>query len=453
MSALPAPPRLSAALLRAQLRSAWNEWQAFWFTPQPVVMLDVIRIGTGLTLLFIYASLGRDMADFYGDGGWLDAAGVEALRLGPWNHSLLLHLPAGWPQHAFLVIAVLAMAAFTLGWHTRIVKWLVLAAHLSLLHRNPAIAYGVDNIVASLLWVLCIAPIGQSLSLDRVRTLRRAKLQQLDAHPPIPRSARAAMCLRLIQIQMVVFFFIAGAAKLKGDSWWHGLAVWYALTNYEYANLPLEWLVSQFWLVNLLTYVTVILELAYPFLVWGRRRGWLLAEAIALHIGIAVMLGLYAFSFVMVFAHLAFVRESWLARWGAAWRERFGGMEMIYDGHCGFCRRSMAAFLAFDGLGQIRARDFRREPSPVVSDAQMEKALHLVTPEGRAIEGFDAYRHAVLRVPGLWWMLPLFYLPWVSRAVGRPVYRWIASHRMVISDDCGAACSIERETTSPAGRR
>lgn len=410
-------------------------------------MLDVLRIGVGLTMLALYATLGERLFEFYADGGWVDAAAVAEARRGPWTDSLLSHLAAGWPQQAFLLGAMAVLAAFTLGWHTRWVKWMALAAHLSLLHRNPVIAYGVDNIVASLMWLLCLAPIGGSLSLDRWRRVRRAKLGDLSARPAPMRSARAAMCLRLVQIQMVVFFFIAGATKLQGESWWHGLAVWYSLTNYEYANLPLDWLVNQFWLVNLLTYATVVLELAYPFLVWGPRRGWLLAEAIALHLGIAAMLGLYAFSFVMVFAHLAFVRESWLAAWGEAWRRRIGGMEMIYDGHCGFCKRSMAAFLAFDGLGQIAVRDFRRNPSPRVSDAQLEKALYLVTDDGRTLAGFDAYRFAVLRVPGLWWMLPMFYLPWLSRAVGTRVYGWIASHRNVISD-CGTpganACSTTK---------
>ena len=60
----------------------------------------------------------------------------------------------------------------------------------------------------------------------------------------------------------------------------------------------------------------------------------------------------------------------------------------------------MAWFLAFDGLGQIKVRDFRTDPSPAVSDAQMEKALYLVLPDGRALPGFEAYRYVVPRVPG-----------------------------------------------------
>jgi predicted DCC family thiol-disulfide oxidoreductase YuxK len=127
--------------------------------------------------------------------------------------------------------------------------------------------------------------------------------------------------------------------------------------------------------------------------------------------------------------HMSFLRQEWLTALGAWWRRRIGPMEMIYDGRCGFCVRSMAWFLAFDGLGQIAVRDFRKDPSPVVSDEKMEKALHLVLPGGRALPGFEAYRYVVLRVPGLWWQVPLFYVPVLSRRIGHPVYNWIAANR------------------------
>jgi predicted DCC family thiol-disulfide oxidoreductase YuxK len=93
----------------------------------------------------------------------------------------------------------------------------------------------------------------------------------------------------------------------------------------------------------------------------------------------------------------------------------------------------MAGFLAYDGLQQISVRDFRTNPSPIVSDAEMEKALYLVLPDGRALPGFEAYRYVVLRVPGLWWMVPFFYVPVISRLVGHPVYNWIAANRGKLS--------------------
>jgi predicted DCC family thiol-disulfide oxidoreductase YuxK len=93
----------------------------------------------------------------------------------------------------------------------------------------------------------------------------------------------------------------------------------------------------------------------------------------------------------------------------------------------------MVWFLSFDGLGQIKIRDFRTNPSAVVSDAQMEKALYLVLPDGRALPGFEAYRYVVPRVPGLWWQVPLFYVPVFSRLFGHPIYNWVAANRSRLS--------------------
>jgi len=159
----------------------------------------------------------------------------------------------------------------------------------------------------------------------------------------------------------------------------------------------------------------------------------MLAAAIFLHLQFAIFLALIYFSFVMIMGHMSFVRPEWLRRLGAWWKRKMGDMEMIYDGRCGFCVRSLAWLLAFDGLGQIKIRDFRSNPSPVVSDAQVEKALYTVLPDGRALPGFEAYRYVVPRVPGLWWLVPFFYVPVVSRLFGHPIYNWVAANRSRLS--------------------
>ena len=47
--------------------------------------------------------------------------------------------------------------------------------------------------------------------------------------------------------------------------------------------------------------------------------------------------------------------------------------------------------------------------------------------------GFEAYRHVVARVPGLWWMIPLFYMPVLSRLIGHPLYNLAAANRERLS--------------------
>ncbi len=421
-------------------------WKRVWFRAETTMPLEVVRIGVALGALILYGSVWSELPALYGNEGWVSREALNPWADNPWTQSLLYYFTApGFLQALYLVLLVSAVALL-LGWRTRWVKWLVLIAHVSLLACNPHIYYGVDGILASLLLILCLAPIGQSLSLDSVRRQRHARRLDLATLPVAKTSMWGFACLRLIQIQMAAFYFYAGVEKVQGDSWWHGSALWIALNNQEYANIPIGWMAEHVWMVNLLSYYTILLELAYPFLIWGRStRPYLLVMAILLHVGIAVMMGLYVFSLVMIAGHLAFLRHEWLAEWGRRWKSRIGPMEMIYDGQCGFCKRSMAWLLAFDGLGQISVRDYRRDPSPVVSSELVDKALYVVMPDGRNFPGFDAYRHVVLRVPGLWWMIPLFYIPVLSRAVGRRAYNWIATHRQEISA-CGTSstCSTDR---------
>jgi predicted DCC family thiol-disulfide oxidoreductase YuxK len=111
------------------------------------------------------------------------------------------------------------------------------------------------------------------------------------------------------------------------------------------------------------------------------------------------------------------------------WKVKFGQMELSYDGQYGFCVRSMAWLLAFDGLQQITIRDFRTDSCSTAAHTQLEKAMYLVIADGRCLSGFEAYRYIVLRVPGLWWLVPLFYVPIFSRLFGHSIYSWIASNR------------------------
>ena len=165
---------------------------------------------------------------------------------------------------------------------------------------------------------------------------------------------------------MAVLFFFSAVSKLQGDDWWSGDAVWVVFTTNEHYNrFALNILASQYWLVNFATYATIIIELAYVFLIWQRRtRLYLLLDALLLHVMFAILMGLFYFSFVMMMGHMSFIYPEWLTRLGEAWKRRFGDMEMIYDGRCGFCYRSMVWFLSFDGLGQIRVRISAPTPPP-----------------------------------------------------------------------------------------
>jgi predicted DCC family thiol-disulfide oxidoreductase YuxK len=433
----PAASRLLklARLGREPFVAIGRAWSSIWFQDSPTAPLEIVRIGIGMAVLFHFGMATPFLFDLWGDAGWMPPEFAHLYIQAPWMQSVFFYFMAPWQWIAFHAVFLLSCAAFTLGWRTSWVKWIVLLGQISYDHRNLTIVYGADSIIACLLFILCLAPIGRAVSLDRVRAVHAAKRANLAATLPPYTSPWAGACIRLMQIQMALLFFYSATDKLRVDEWWTGDAIWLATSTYEFYHPHLLHLLARhYWLVNVGTYATLLIELAFPFLIWQRRtRPYLLAAAIFLHLMFAILLRLIYFSFAMTVGHMSFVYPEWLHRLGAWWRHNMGDMEMIYDGRCGFCVRSMAWFLAFDGLAQIKIRDFRTDPSPIVSDAQLETALYAVLPDGRALPGFEAYRYVVLRVPGLWWLVPLFYTPVLSRLFGHPIYNWIAANRSRLS--------------------
>lgn len=285
-------------------------WDNFWFAPASTFRLDLIRMGMGFWLLLTYGAMSPDLLLLYGNDGMLPLEQMQDYIEDPWLNSVYFHLNANWQFWLAHGIFLAACLGLMLGTLANVCKFIVLVGHLSYVHRNPGLIYGVDGITASILFALCLAPLGRHLSPSKGKGKGKGKSERMP--PPAP-SAWGNACLRIIQLQMAVLFFYSGVEKLRGETWWSGDALWIALNNFEFNNLPVDLLAQHYWLVNLLVYATLLLELAYPFLVWGRAtRPFFLAGAIALHLGIAAMMGLYFFSGVMILGHLAFLRDDWL---------------------------------------------------------------------------------------------------------------------------------------------
>ena len=93
---------------------------------------------------------------------------------------------------------------------------------------------------------------------------------------------------------------------------------WVALNNVEFMCTPesvRDWLARHYEVINLLTYGTIVLECAYPFLIWKKPwRPWLLAGVVLMHAGVALMMGLWFFSFLMALFNLSFLPlpKAWL---------------------------------------------------------------------------------------------------------------------------------------------
>lgn len=120
---------------------------------------------------------------------------------------------------------------------------------------------------------------------------------------------------------------------------------------------------------------------------------------------------------------------------------------VIFDGECPLCLKSVDQLKKLDWLGRLtyaNARDRANiPPSPVpLPQERLLEEMHLLTPDGqRVYHGFKAFRWMAWRLPLLWLLAPVLYLPGVPW-LGQRIYLWIARNRFRLVPCHGGVCKL-----------
>ncbi len=306
--------------------SGWfHLWDRFWFTPRSPYMVSVLRITTGMFLLYSHLVLATDLMSFIGPQAWVNPELAQSLHDGrfgesDWGRSYLWYIESSvllWLHH---LLAILVTFAFTIGFCTRItapITWLI---QLVYIHRLTGSLFGLDQIITYMAMYLSIAPCGAYFSVDR--RIRGRLGDKLDTSrklrwlfPDTTPSVAANIATRLLQLHLCVIYLFGGLAKARGQSWWDGTAMWFAVGNYEYQSLDMTWLARYPRVFSLLTHVTLFWEVFYCFLIWPRLlRPLTLFLAFAVHGGIALFMGMTTFGLAMICANAIFIEPAWISR-------------------------------------------------------------------------------------------------------------------------------------------
>ena len=294
--------------LSQRVGQAWNR---FWFTPCDPFTLSVLRVLTAGVALALYLSYIPDLEQWFGPDGMLSENSMLRLRGTVPVFSIFDFANTSTSLWVFFWLGAAALAMFLVGLFTRVTGILALVAVLSLIHRGPVLARPVDDIVAMMMFYLCLGPSGAALSIDAWWSRRKSPDAEHVAVAP-PASWGAAVVTRLIQIHVSLIYFLMAMAKLKSPVWWMGTAVWGLLAKPESRLIYVPWLANPeppaVYVLNAWTLAIVLFELCFAFLIWNRlARPLLLSLALPIWIGTALLTGMTSWVLMMLVANLAFV--------------------------------------------------------------------------------------------------------------------------------------------------
>jgi hypothetical protein len=270
--------------------------------------LALFRIGLGVTLLLDLQQRYPNLAAHYSDAGALPRRLAGAR---PWVFSLYFASGEPWlPALLFLVTAA-AAALLVMGWRARwmaAVCWFLLGC---LHERNEVVLHSGDNLLRLLLFWGAFLPLGARWSVDSRREPGQA--------PDASWSGAAGLAL---QLQLVVVYVDTGLRKLAQPAWQRGLGVYNALSLDHVVSGLGELLEPHFPLLVALSYLTLVLEIFCPFLLFVRdERQRVRALAVVgfalFHAGLGLTLRLGTFSVVCIVAWAAMAP-------GPLWRGRAG---------------------------------------------------------------------------------------------------------------------------------
>lgn len=230
----------------------------------------------------------------------------------PWFHVTDTRLL--WSIH-FAHLFVITL--FTLGMYTRVTSVLTWLAGLAYINRAQPYLFGQDTMMNLSLFYLMFSPCGAKWSLDRWMARKSAQARG-EVLPAVAPSVSAGFVLRVFQIQYCLMYLSAGMSKLKGTSWWNGTALFGCMANPEFSPMHIgayrqfvKWLCQHrvAWeLVNSgAAAFTIATELSFPFLAWTPMRPMVVAAALLMHTGIAILMGLSVFSLFMFSMLLCFI--------------------------------------------------------------------------------------------------------------------------------------------------
>lgn len=314
-------------------------------TERPVSLYAAaaLRIGYGLLYLAFLLREFPNRDEMWGPGSpWTPTLARQLFDQSGW-HSVLTLSDSRVYFEVCYAVALVTCALFLLGWRTRAVSVLFAVMVVSFHARAIFLADGGDNLMVLMSVYLVFTACGRRWSLDA----RRTRLQASEGRTAGSRGgdlrhhlgdARVILTTVLhncgmfvIAAQVCFLYGCAGLYKVQGPKWGDGTALHYALGIDLFRPWPelSQMIAGQQVLIAVVGYLTVLVQVAFPFVLFGKLKYPFLILLLGMHVNIGVLMGLPLFSGAMIVADAAFLPDRFYQALGQLCRRTFlrtGGM-------------------------------------------------------------------------------------------------------------------------------
>ena len=412
-------------------------WNRLFLEERPSIGLAFFRIFVALTTGFHVIPSFFHMDDNYFSTAFKELNGnfftVDFLKLVQKSPDALAVF--------FAVLFCVSFAAFLIGLFSQ-VSCIVMTACCYYFYALNSYQIGTLSwdILLVTLFLMCLTPYhGDYFSIDSL----------FSKHPGAFKRRRPFFLQRLLQMQIASTFFYTALYKTTAQgNWLDGNPVFYLM------NAPASGVVKHFLLKEWMAvhpgfcYATGILivciEFLMPFfLFFPATRISAIYAGIFFHILLILTLDVPAIFFFLFPAQLMlFINPEHILRWiegRRAYHAASPRSKLIYDGNCGFCRKSVRELKVMDLFNRIEYVDFQAHTDLPQVHPQLNKdaaasQIHLVeniqSQDGgqKLYGGFFVFRRLCLIMPMLYPAILIFYLPG-SGFFGPMLYQWIAKNR------------------------
>jgi predicted DCC family thiol-disulfide oxidoreductase YuxK len=309
-----------------------------------------------------------------------------------------------------------------------------------------------QNLIPMLmLGVMAFLPVGDSYSIDRLIRLARDRPVRDDQTPSVSYGLMRAA----IWSPLAFGYFAAGVSKMlaAGIGWANADAMQYRVIEVAVAPMHMEFSFANqiaalpSWMFVMMGLATLVSETGYPVIYISRTARWIVPVlTVGMHTGIFILqrilfLDLVLLQFCILPWQSIYPRlRQWLLARGAA-------ATVLFDGWCPLCRRTVRVLGACDLFELVTFHDFRTSGvgafAAGTTEARLRERLEVemaVQARGGLRFGLDGYARLLLRLPLLWPLLPVLWVPGFSHAA-RGTYTAVAARRQSLLQ-CSHACLV-----------